>query len=130
MTRHQSVVRSIAEGALVLETRNSDPASLRMVERAPNVGEGGRAGRILVVDPDLADFEACRADLGGQGYIFTHALDLESARRLMLGGGFDLIILELGTADRDGLEFCREAAAGEARILIYSHRSELIDRVA
>jgi two-component system OmpR family response regulator len=131
MVRHQSVVRNLAEGALVLERLNADPASARLIERGANVGEGARAGKVLVIEPDVDDFQSCRAALGGQGYVLTHAADLESARRLMSGAAFDLIILELQLGDLEGLEFCREvAAAGDTRVLIYSHRSELIDRVA
>jgi two-component system OmpR family response regulator len=139
MVRQQSVLRSLALGALELsreprvgrpprlvqpEPRGYEAEPLPLREPAPN-------GRILILDPDLADFRAREMILQGHGYGLTQACDVAAARALMARTRFDLLILEIDLPQDDGLGFCREtASAGATRVLIHSRRSQSIDRVA
>src|SRR5207302_9898021 len=69
--------------------------------------------------------------LRAQGYTVFLAADGESARRLFADAVPDLVVLDLGLPDVDGLDLCRElrASAPSASILVLTARDEEIDVV-
>ncbi|MEM8963113.1 MAG: response regulator transcription factor [Acidobacteriota bacterium] len=87
--------------------------------------------RILVIEDEheLADLvELHLVDLGCE---VTQAHDGPSGLELALGGGFDLVILDLALPGLDGLEICRQLRAAPAYtpILMLTARSTELDRV-
>lgn len=91
--------------------------------------------RILVVEdePDLAD--ALAAGLRGEGYAVDVALGAADARERLFLNDYDLMALDLGLPDGDGLALCREIRGGQlglnadTRILIITARAGLQDRI-
>lgn len=88
----------------------------------------GGAGplRVLVVDDEPAIRRFLRAGLTGQGHIVSELDSGLPAVRLALRGGTDLVVLDLGLPDIDGLEVIREirAAGCAVPIIVLSVRGE------
>lgn len=80
--------------------------------------------RILVVDDEPAIQRFLRVGLTAQGYVVTEVSDgraaLDAARR----GATDLVVLDLGLPDIDGLEVIRQlrAAGSDLPIIVLSSR--------
>ena len=87
--------------------------------------------RILIVEDEtrLASFLA--KGLRANGYSTKVAPDGESARRLADDTDFDVVILDLGLPDIDGLTVLRELRAGGLRlpVIILTARDEVGDEV-
>lgn len=64
--------------------------------------------RILVVDDEPQIRRFLRHGLGGQGYDVREAADAAAALREAVNGRPDLVVLDLGLPDRDGLEVLAE----------------------
>lgn len=84
--------------------------------------------QILIVEDDLSIADALLAGLSRHGFeaqlVRTGAAALEAARRA------DLVLLDLGLPDLDGVEVCRRLRAStDIPIIVVSARSEEIDRV-
>jgi two-component system, OmpR family, response regulator QseB len=88
--------------------------------------------RILVVEdePRIATF--VEKGLRSNGFTPTLAVDAHEAIALVLGGDFDLLILDLGLPGKDGLEVLEELRGqGEKLpIIILSARDDIRDKVA
>src|SRR5438445_1241558 len=69
--------------------------------------------------------------LHAQGYLVTLAADGASARRAFTRSVPDLVVLDLGLPDMDGVDLCRElrASAPTVSILVLTARQEEIDVV-
>lgn len=82
--------------------------------------------RILVVDDEPAIRRFLRAGLGAQGYLITELETGLPAVDVVHRGGTDLIILDLGLPDMDGLEVIRRIrGAGYAvPIVVLSSRGD------
>jgi DNA-binding response OmpR family regulator len=84
--------------------------------------------QILIVEDDLSIADALLAGLSRHGFeaqlVRTGGAALEAARRA------DLVLLDLGLPDLDGVEVCRRLrAATDIPIIVVSARSDEIDRV-
>ena len=99
---------------------------------APKMTLGTRPLRVLIVDDEPPIRRFLRTGLTAQGYTVSEAADgqaaVDSARR----GGADLIVLDLGLPDIDGLEAIRRirAAGSAVPIIVLSSRSDEAAKVA
>jgi PleD family two-component response regulator len=78
----------------------------RAAETAP-----GHVPRILIADHDLLTSVRLENELRANGYATTLAGSGQQAQRLGLTGEFDLLILDMGLPDRQGLHVLRELRA-------------------
>jgi two-component system KDP operon response regulator KdpE len=85
-----------------------------------------RAGplRVLIVDDEPAIVRFLRASLQSQGYIVSTAGDARTALDMVRGGAADLIVLDLGLPDMDGLDVVKQVrdSGGTLPIIILSSR--------
>lgn len=88
--------------------------------------------RILIVEdePRIASF--LEKGLQANGYTTTYAADGDRAINLALGGEFDLIILDLGLPDKDGMTLLAELRGQGLTlpIIILTARDDIHDKVA
>jgi DNA-binding response OmpR family regulator len=88
------------------------------------------ATRILLVEDERRMAEVLEYALRHAGYALTSAATLREARQVIGRGGIDLLILDLGLPDGDGLDLCRELRRRSSLpILIVSSRVDEVDRV-
>ena len=82
--------------------------------------------RVLVVDDEPAILRFLRAGLAGQGYVVSEAANGQGAIDAARRGAADLIVLDLGLPDIDGLEVIRRlrASAVTAPIVVLSSRAD------
>jgi len=86
--------------------------------------------RILIVDDDLHIRQVIRVALKKAGMAVVEARDGKEALSRFAGDKPDLIVLDIGMPEFDGLEVCREVRkASDVPILFLSARDEEIDRV-
>jgi DNA-binding response OmpR family regulator len=87
--------------------------------------------RVLLVEDDPTIGRSLDQSLRAQGYVVTLAADGASARRALAEATPDLVVLDLGLPDIDGLDLCREvrAFAPGISILVLTARDEEIDVV-
>ena len=92
----------------------------------------GHAGaRILIVEDDEATRRAVAENLTAHGYQLAEAGTAAAAIRAWDGGRPDLVLLDLGLPDRDGLSVVRRIRReAMTPVLILSARGEESDRVA
>ena len=86
--------------------------------------------RVLIVDDDLHIREVIRVALRKAGMTVFEARDGKEALTRFAGDRPDLIILDIGMPEFDGLDVCREIRkSSDVPILFLSARDEEIDRV-
>jgi DNA-binding response OmpR family regulator len=92
---------------------------------------GDEATTLLVVEDDEAIGRPLTAALRGQGYDTLWALNAAEALELALEEPPDLVLLDLGLPDLDGVELCRQLRNGlpAAVIVILSARADDLDIV-
>lgn len=84
--------------------------------------------RVLLVEDDVRVAAALESALRQHGYDVDRA---ETAAQALDAAPADLVLLDFGLPDRDGLEVCRELRArGDVAIIAVTARSEERDRVA
>jgi DNA-binding response OmpR family regulator len=88
--------------------------------------------RILIVEDEARLASFLERGLRAHGYTTTVAADGETGARLADPADFDLVILDLGLPDIDGMEVLRRVRArgGRLPVIILSARDDLDDRVA
>jgi two-component system, OmpR family, KDP operon response regulator KdpE len=88
--------------------------------------------RILVVDDEPAIRRFLRAGLGAQGYVITELATGLPAIDVVHRNGTDLIMLDLGLPDVDGLEVIRQIRGGGSAvpIVVLSSRDDEAAKVA
>jgi len=88
--------------------------------------------RILVVDDEPAILRFLRAGLGSQGYLVTEAASGGAALDAVRQHRADLVVLDLGLPDIDGLEVIRRArdAGAMLPIIVLSSRENEAAKVA
>ena len=86
---------------------------------------------ILVVEDEERLGRLLRRSLQANRHVVDVATDGETGLAAALGGGYDLLILDLGLPDLDGLEVCRRlrAAGLGTPVLVLTARDEVEDRV-
>jgi DNA-binding response OmpR family regulator len=86
---------------------------------------------ILIVEDDHTLSMALELSLGDMGHKVNTRRTLAGAREFMTGGSADLVVLDLGLPDGDGLDYCRELRTGGfyAPVLILTARGTLAARV-
>ncbi|HTJ99589.1 MAG TPA: response regulator transcription factor [Bordetella sp.] len=87
--------------------------------------------RILIVEDDAHIAELLRLHLRDEGYEVVHAADGDNGLRLLEGGGWDLLVLDLMLPGVDGLEICRRARAMTryTPIVVTSARASEVHRI-
>jgi two-component system KDP operon response regulator KdpE len=86
--------------------------------------------RLLVVEDDGATRRAIAANLTGHGYVVTEAPDAATALRDWDHGRPDVMVLDLGLPDRDGLDVIRRVRReATTPILVLSARGLETDKV-
>ncbi len=92
---------------------------------------GDEATTLLLVEDDEAIGRPLTAALRGQGYDTLWALTAAEALELATEEPPDLILLDLGLPDLDGVELCRQLRAGlpAAVIVVLSARADDLDIV-
>jgi DNA-binding response OmpR family regulator len=86
--------------------------------------------RVLVVDDEPAVSDVVEFALVQAGFEVRTAGSLRAARRALDEQTVDLLILDLGLPDGDGLDFCRELRAVERLpILMLTCRDHEVDRI-
>lgn len=88
------------------------------------------ASRILVVEDDARIRLELEDALTGAGFTVMTAATLSEAQQA-LQHDFDLMVLDLGMPDGDGLDFCRNLRRGQRAlpVLILTARSDPMERV-
>ncbi|HEU4511906.1 MAG TPA: response regulator transcription factor [Nocardioidaceae bacterium] len=86
---------------------------------------------VLIVEDDEAIAMPLVRTLGREGYDVDRVGEGAAAVERALAGGVDLMILDLGLPDIDGLEVCRQVRAGgyDGGVLILTARGGELDRV-
>ena len=94
-----------------------------MEERPPD--------RLLVVEDDVSLARSLLAGLKEAGYDTQHAATARAARAALQKGTPDLIVLDLGLPDQDGLDLLRELRTQHASVplIITTARDRVDDRV-
>jgi len=84
-----------------------------------------------VVEDDAAISEPLVRALAREGHDVEHVEEGEAALDRLDAAAFDLVVLDVGLPDVDGVEVCRRARAGHPRlaILILTARSSELDEV-
>jgi two-component system, OmpR family, KDP operon response regulator KdpE len=82
--------------------------------------------RVLVVDDEPAILRFLRVGLGSQGYLVMEAENAESALDVIRQRRADLLVLDLGLPDMDGLEVIRRIRDGGSMlpIIVLSSRND------
>lgn len=86
--------------------------------------------QILVVEDEVAIADALLFALSGEGFAARRVALAGEALTLLRGGGFDLVILDVGLPDMTGFEACRQLRQFSALpVMFLTARAEEIDRV-
>jgi two-component system KDP operon response regulator KdpE len=88
--------------------------------------------RVLVVDDEPAILRFLRTGLTAQGYIVSEATEGKSALRAAQQHAADLIVLDLGLPDMDGIEVIRQLreAGSAVPIIVLSSRDDEASKIA
>jgi len=87
--------------------------------------------RVLVVDDELAIRRFLRAALNGQGFIVSEAASGQQALQALVAERPDLLILDLGLPDLDGVEVTQRLREwSQIPIIILSVREQEADKIA
>ncbi|MBP6749497.1 MAG: response regulator [Xanthomonadaceae bacterium] len=84
---------------------------------------------VLVVDDDEEIGDLLRRYLSGQGLRVELYADAASLRRRMEGAPADLVLLDLGLPDDDGLNVIRDLRRWNVPVIIVSGRGESVERI-
>ncbi|WP_417270382.1 response regulator [Celeribacter sp.] len=87
--------------------------------------------RLLVIEDEVGLGETICAYLRNSSHAADHVTDLASARASMAGTQYDLLLLDLGLPDGDGIAFLRELRRGgfTPPVLIATARDRISERI-
>jgi DNA-binding response OmpR family regulator len=87
--------------------------------------------RILIVEDEARITSFLEKGLKSNGFVTSVAGDAREGLELARGGGFDLVILDLGLPDRDGMEVLSELRERDTRtpVIILTARDGVTDTV-
>lgn len=94
--------------------------------------EGGTAvkGRILLVEDDVGVAGVVKFALEASDFVVTHTSEGLVGLEEAVSDRYDVIVLDLGLPDVDGLSICKAARkAHDSPILMLTARQDLVDRV-
>jgi two-component system, OmpR family, KDP operon response regulator KdpE len=87
--------------------------------------------RVLIVDDEPQIRRLLSLALGRRGYVSESAADGESAISCLVASAFDLVLLDLGLPDAEGLDLCREIRSwSDIPIIVISVRAQDREKVA
>ena len=87
--------------------------------------------RVLVVDDEVAIRRFLRVALNGQGFVVSEAATGQEALQNLVLGRPDLMILDLGLPDMDGVEVTRHLREwSQVPVIILSVREQETDKIA
>jgi two-component system KDP operon response regulator KdpE len=87
--------------------------------------------RVLVVDDEVAIQRFLRVALNGQGFVVSEAVTGQGARNALTLERPDLVFLELGLPDMDGVEVTRRLREwSQVPVIILSVREQEVDKIA
>lgn len=86
--------------------------------------------KILIVDDEPQIRTLLRTALGRAGYVSVEAGSAREALNAAAIDKPDLVLLDLGLPDRDGLELVEKLAGGAARLIVVSAREDTDQKVA
>ncbi|HEX4815107.1 MAG TPA: response regulator transcription factor [Nonomuraea sp.] len=113
----------------IVVTRLTKP-SVGTSKTAPANRKPVRRGRILLVEDDRAISDPLRRHLIRAGYDTTAEYDGASGLREAYAGRPDLILLDLGLPEMDGIEVLRRLrAVSDVPVIIVTARNDLNDRM-
>lgn len=87
--------------------------------------------RVLLVEDDMAIGGAVRDHVAAAGHAVDWARDLAAARDLRAVSSYDLVLLDLGLPDGEGIDLLRQARreGDRAAVLILSARDQIARRI-
>lgn len=86
--------------------------------------------QILLVEDELAIADTLVFALAGDGFATRHVVLAANALELLRGGGFDLVILDVGLPDMTGFEALKQIRRfSHVPVMFLTARGEEIDRV-
>jgi len=86
--------------------------------------------RILLLEDERAIADVVEVALDRAGFAVTVCERVADGRSLLAAGSFDLLLLDLGLPDGDGMELCRELRrTSDLPVVILTARGSEIDRV-
>ena len=96
------------------------------------LGMGSMTAAIVIAEDDRAVRESVSRALELEGYTVTAVSDGAAALEVAGAGGVDLLVLDLGMPNVDGLTVCRRLRSAGSRIpiLVLTARTEVSDRVS
>lgn len=102
-----------------------------MRECAVEMMAAGVCSRILLVEDDQELGRALVGVLAAEGHEVRWAQTTQAARGLLAASGADLVLLDLGLPDGDGLELCTEIRAGsdDVVVVVVTARTDEADAV-
>jgi two-component system KDP operon response regulator KdpE len=87
--------------------------------------------RVLVVDDEVAIQRFLRVALNGQGFVVSEAATGQDALQVLMLERPDLMILDLGLPDMDGVEVTRRLREwSQVPVIILSVREQEVDKIA
>ena len=98
-------------------------------QRSDGAAEATQA--ILLAEDDAAISDPLARALRREGYAVEVTSAGSSALGSLTGGGFDLLVLDLGLPDLDGLEICRRlrVEGNQVPVLVLTARADEVDTV-
>ena len=96
-----------------------------IAELEPSREENSKPRRILVVDDDAGQAQALSYRLSQQGFRVDTAATMSEGRELAIRSRPDLMLLDIGLPDGNGLDLCRELndSAMTSACLLYTSPS-------
>jgi two-component system OmpR family response regulator len=95
-----------------------------------DIAPGAERPRVLVVDDDADIVALLSRYLGGHGFQVTGVANGAQLRAFVSASSADLVLLDLGLPDEDGLSLLRHLRAHwQAPVIVVSGRGEAVERV-
>lgn len=122
---HRAAPHGRAEGARSPSAQANPVGWLAQYSR----GVASGVASVLVVEDDTTIGEVLEASLRGHGFTVVRVLDGASALSAGEGAEFDLVLLDLGLPDLDGIEVCRRlrVALPAAVLVVLTARTTEMD---
>ena len=93
--------------------------------------EQSTTAKVLVVDDDTQTRNAMTAGLRREGFLVCEASDVSRARRIINKNRPDIVVLDLGLPDGDGMELLRTLRTTDnLPVVVCSGRAEVSDRLS